>query len=146
MLEFYSVEYSIVDLNTNLKLVNWYAWDDICTDQKMDSKSVPLNWNNINDVEINKNLNPEIKKKKKGLVFRFHESLGDCYFNYKQWKRSNLNLAYNITYTPVVKSILSVIKYGDSSLAIRYLMERGLDAKFIINSKNGIGAIINGIR
>ena len=146
MLEFYRIEYSITDSNTNRKLVNWYAWHDICTDQEMTSKSIALNWDNISNVEIHEFLNPDIKIKKKGLVFQFHESLGDFYFQYKQGKRPALNLEYKITYTPVIKSISDVIKYSDSTLAIRYLMERGLNAKFIIDSKNGIGAIINGIR
>ncbi len=146
MLEFYRVEYSITDSNTKQQLVNWYAWHDICTDKKMESTIIPLGWDNIENVEINQCLNPQIREKKKGLVFGVHASLDDLYYNFKQWKRPNLNLEYNITYTPVVKSISDVIEYADSSLAIRYLMERGLDAKFIINSKNGIGAILNGIR
>ena len=63
MLEFYRIEYSIADSNTNRKLVNWYAWHDICTDQEMTSKSVALNWDNKSNVEIHEFLNPDIKIK-----------------------------------------------------------------------------------
>lgn len=138
MFEFYSVEYSITDTNSNKKLANWYRWHDICTDKTMNTEVIELTWDNLQNVAINDNLNPHVKQKKKGKLFEFHESMTDVYYKYKQWKRPKLDLQYQIIYHPVTKSIKKVLEYQDAAVAIRYLVERGVNIK--------IGAIIDGIR
>ena len=136
MLEFYRVEYSIKDLKTNRKLVNWFAWHDICTDEELESKVQCLSWDNIKDVDIHQCLNPKIKERKKGQVFEFHEYLNEICYSYKQWKRPILDLEYRVSYIPVVKSIRDILKFSDGALAIRYLLERGINAQLIINENN----------
>lgn len=145
MLQFYSVTHTIIDKKTNIELCSWTRFHDICSNDNLTVKSVMLTWDNINDISIYSMLNPEIKKRKKGRIFKCHASLSYDLYTFKEWKRSELNLEYVTEYTPVTKSINEILEYGDSTIAIQYLMERGIEAQVVVNKK-GIGAILSGIR
>lgn len=136
MLQFYKVRHIIYDKNEKRELCSWERWNDICSDKKLSYESIDLTWDNICEIGICSSLNPEIIKRRKGRIFKCHQSLNYEYFKFKEWKRPELNLEYRTEYIPVIKSIEEILDYADGEMAIQYLVERGIS---IISKTGGIG-------
>ena len=130
MLQFYKEVHSIVDRDTGDVLDHYSAWDYICDEEKPKDKCLILTWDNIEEsLEKIKKAHimhdPLLSKHRKGFLFIVGTWWNKTY-RFKQWKRPELNLEYDIEYMPVNMSIKDILNYDNSDLAIQYLLERGI--------------------